>query len=255
MAAPIRLRPIPLFEAQWNQAALRAKKAAGERAFAMGFHLRAIADEDLSFPSFERCFSPGLKVQGLNRSGWFVSTGVDPAGPKRRGNAIVTIGVEPGRRRRYPLDIRYGAWKSTQLAEQLAMVNRIFQPAVIMVETNAYQTALVDWAKQSAGEGNDYWMKLEPTVTGANKASLEIGLPVLEVEFSNEGWRVPRGEYEDHPGDCSCGWCEWDKQIRYHPIAAETDLVMATWFARQGIAEWADVAGPRVTDLADLSVR
>ena len=241
MSVPIKLRSIPLWGTRWSKDALVAKRGENERAYDRGFRMMAFSDEEATFPGWKGCYAHGVSIGDIQRNGWLKYTGVDPSGSTRPGNAIVTVAVEPGSRRRYPCDVRVGAWRSDELAEQIQDVNNLLNPQVIMVENNAYQSALIDWA-QASKHNNDFWMKLEATTTGSNKNNQVLGLPGMQVEFSNGSWVVPHGEFEGHAVNCPCAWCRFDKEFRFHPLFASTDLVMATWFARQGIEMFSGIA-------------
>ncbi len=239
MALPIKLRPIKLCEGMgWNKEALKRRFAQGERAFARGFFLKAYSDEEATFPSYPKCRIPGVTVGELARSNWLKVSGVDLSSAKRPGNCILTAAVEPGTHRRFVLDVRYGAWKSNETCEQITIVDNLFRPSLIMVEDNAYQTALVDWALADK-EKHPWWMKVDPTTTtGPSKKSQKIGLPALQIEFDRGGWVFPLSEWEgatkeDPPPRGH--WARLDSEMRFHPIAEHSDGPMALWFARQGI--------------------
>jgi hypothetical protein len=243
---PVRLKSIPLWSPRWSAEALRARYNQDERSFERGFRLRAYSDEEMSFPGFEGCRMLGVSLGDIQRSNWPAYTGVDLSSKKRPGNAIVTIKIDPRTRRRYPVDVRFGAWKSNEVCEQLADVNSAYRPIVIMVEDNGYQAALIEWAQAWKG-ANDFWMKLEPiTTTSETKTNAELGLPALQVEFKNKAWVVPYSEYEHAtredkgpPGQ----WARWDYEFRNHPLATTSDGVMATWFARQGVELYGGATG------------
>lgn len=241
MSAPVKLRPIPLWEeGGWNRKALQRKKAnTPPSSFARGWWLLAADEGDYTFPGFRDCYTPGLPL-GLiqRRHDWPTVTGVDLSGKKRPGNAIVTVRVDPTTQRRYPVDLRAGAWRSHETVAQLAEVNATFGPSVIKVEDNGYQESLIDWIEVTRA---DFWHKVEATTTtGATKHSEEVGLQALQVEFQNHAWVIPSDEFESHPpGHMTkgCMWCRWAHEFTQHPLAQSSDFVMATWFARQGIEQ------------------
>lgn len=253
MTVPVKLRPIPLWsEGGWDQPFLEKKQQTTPRpSFNRGWRLIAATDEDISFPDFENCFVRGLSLGPIQRrQDWPAVTGVDLSGKKRPGNAIVTVRIDPTTRRRYPVDLRAGAWRSHETANQLADVYSTYRPTVIMVEDNGYQEALVDWIMTSK---MDFWPLVEPTTTtGHTKYNEEVGLPGLQVEFQNRAWCIPEDEFATHPpGHMTrgCMWCRWVYEFANHPIAATSDFVMATWFARQGIEQHGYTYEP--SDLSD----
>lgn len=240
MSIPIRLKSIPVWEPRWGVEALKKKCAEQRQTFERGFRLVALSEDERTFPSFERCYSYGVSLGEIQRSNWVKVTGVDLAGKKRPGNAIFTLAIDPSTSRRYPIDIRHGAWRSHETAAQIAEVNLLYRPNVIMVESNAYQQAIIDWCQANKGS-NDFWMKLEPTTTGEEKMDPELGLPGIQVELDNGGWVIARDKYETHEVSCPCSWCLWDREMRNHPVAAQMDTVMACWFARQGAERYGRV--------------
>ena len=239
MPLPTPLRPIPLWAGPWTEEALKKRYDDNPRSFDRGYRLRAWSDKESSFPSFEQCRTPGLVLGDIvRRTQWPAFTGVDLSGKKRPGNAIVTVRVDPVSRHRYPVDVRYLARAGPEVCESLNIVNEIFRPTVIMVEDNGYQESLLDWVGSEKAK-YPFWVKIEATTTtGGKKSDADKGLPSLEVEFKNKAWVVPYSEYEaaglDSPTP-ACHWVRWDNEFRFHPLAATTDGVMATWFARQGI--------------------
>jgi len=212
--------------------------------------MRAFDDSELSFPNFVKCREHSVKIGEITRAGWPMFTGVDLAGKDRPGTAIVTFALEPGTLRRYPVNVRLGAWTSPQTVGQLSDVLNAFPSIqVILVENNAYQQALVDWIRTI--QVSQLWLKVESfTTTGQNKANPIYGLPVLEAELSKRMWVIPYNEYEHHDPGCLCGWCVWDRQMSTYPHCPETDTVMATWFTRTALDRWMGIAGGINTNAA-----
>lgn len=226
----------------------------GERAFQRGFRMIAFSDDEITFPSFKDCYAYGITLGEIQRSNWFKVVGVDLSSDKRPGNGIVTVAVDPETARRYPIDIRAGAWKSNEVVDQLRDINAAYQPHVFMCEDNGYQEALIDWAQSRKGS-NDFWTKLMPTTTTAQtKKSIEIGLPSLQVEFRNQAWVIPASEFENLSPDENV-WARWDYEMRNHPLASTDDLVMATWFARQGIDLFSHIGRDASEDLSSVLQR
>lgn len=256
----VRLRDIPLWEEKWSTEALRQRRHQDERSYRRGFELVAKSDEEMSFPAFESCYAHGVSVGEIARSPWIKVLGVDLSGPRRPGNAIVALALNPQNGRRYPIDVRFGAWKSNETCEVISDMDRTYSPLIIMVEDNGYQTALIDWATADKSR-HPWWMKVEATTTGSNKRSETLGLPSLQVEFSHGAWVVPIDEYEGasaEEGGRRGAWARWDYEFRNHPLASTSDGVMATWFARQGldlVSVYVNAAGTGGTGLGDLGAR
>jgi hypothetical protein len=261
MGLPVKLKPIPLWRGHWGEQALRKRCSENERAFNRGFRLQAFSDDEATFPSFKGCRVPGIVLGDIIRNNrWPAFTGVDLSGKKRPGNCIFTAKVDPTTRRRYPVDVRFGKWRGSEVCEHLNEIDQQFKPIVIMVEDNAYQESLIDWVSDLKSRF-PFWVKVEATTTtGGKKGDAEKGLPGLEVEFKNKAWVVPYSEYEEATRDdpAPAGhWARWDYEFAQHPIAATTDGVMATWFARQGIEIFGGFGLPEgnAEKLGDVNVR
>lgn len=211
-----------------------------------GYAMNPISPGELKFPSWEKCRKTGFTLSQLWERKLPAYVGVDLSSKARPGNAIIAVGLEPPVMRRYVLEIRYGAWSSPDTAAALAEVCSHHNVQWIQVENNAYQQSIIDWVKREKANF-PYWMKIMPFTTGQGKADPQYGLPGLEVEFKNDAWVVPYGEYEGHPTTCVCDWCHLDQEVRQYPRAATSDGVMAMWFARDAANKWVPRAGgPRV---------
>lgn len=204
--------------------------------------MKAHSSDEKLLPSFPQCEVPGVVLGDIQRrTSWPAFVGVDLAGRKRRGNAIVGVRLDPSSMRRYPAYVRYVAGTSVQVANAIAEVDRLLSPSVIKVENNGYQEALKDWIT-SAKDKYPFWLKIEETRTeDGNKHDAEKGLPGLEVEFFNRSWVFPLSEYEgstrEDPDPVRADWARLAEEISDYPIAASSDGLMALWFARQAIVE------------------
>jgi hypothetical protein len=238
MNPSIKLPPIPTWKAKHSVETLK-EAMTDPYTFSRGYRMEAITPGELLFPSFDSCIQHGLTAGELRARKMPTYLGVDLAGKKRKGNAIVGVGLAANNRRAL-VDVRFGAWRSPDTAKNIGEVHDHHNTQFIQVESNAYQEALIDWIKEG---GLNYWMKVEAFTTGANKNDPDIGLAVLEVEFHNQGWIIPGGEFEGHPPNCACDWCRLVAEIRGYPKYSSTDGLMALWFARDALAKWAPVRG------------
>lgn len=233
---------LPLWEEKWHKKALVKKCGTTEyskRSFDLGFRLKPLSASDMTYPSFRNCIEYGISPsQVVDHKRWIFYTGVDLSSKKRKGNVIFTMGFNPITKIKIPVEIRKGAWTSPEVARQLAEVDRIYGPDILMVETNALQTALVEWIQECSSE-YIFWDRVGSYQTQGNIKRSEAGLPRLETEFSNHSWRVLMDS--KHPADCDCGFCSWINEMSSHPHNTDADCVMACWFAaeacREGISE------------------
>ncbi len=215
----------------------------GEIAFNRALKQKPYSHSDRAFPHFENCVSPSVRFEDEARravgEGWKIFTGVDPSSKKRKGNAIVTIGIDNAGVT-HAIDSRIGAWSSPDLAEELNKVDHQFKPLVFAVEDNSMQAALIEWV-QTYKEGFTWWDRIFPfQTTGKNKHNESMGIRTLDIEFANRAWIVPSahwniGEHESEntAHSSGCGQCLLIHSLRWYPLDKRyTDLVMAAWFAR-----------------------
>lgn len=91
----------------------------------------------------------------------------------------------------------HGASYNQQIAK-IAELNRNFKYNVIMGEDNAFQTVMLQVAK-------DAGLKIIPHTTGTNKYDLKSGLPALSTLFEQSKIKLPRGdEYSRNMTDLLC---------------------------------------------------
>lgn len=170
---------------------------------------------------------------------WDVYAGVDLSGAKRRGNVIFVLAIGPNNMRKC-LDIRMGAWESPQTAREIDKVAHEFNPKLIFVENNAYQTALIEFITDMDLHSAQY---VQGFKTGSNKLNAEIGLPSLDVQFSQQQWRisVPHGEHEivekasgSGIQGCACGRCCFIRDVLNYTGHDKTpDTIMACFIAKE----------------------
>lgn len=219
---------IPLWE-YWNKTRLLERLSViGLRSFNRGFRQNALSDDDRTFPSCDKIFRHDVPANSISQ--YFPRIcGIDPFG---QWVVIYTIAVNPHNHQRICVEIRRGKWQPRQTINEIVDVWRRHNPAVMVVENNASQDAIIQWAHQIGGLD----MPIVPFTTGAQKANLDFGLPSLEVEFSNGAWMIPCQGVDfalDHEHPIVAHYNE----LRGHPVHATADTVMAQWFAREG-ARW-----------------
>ena len=98
---------------------------------------------------------------------------------------------------------------------------------LVLVESNAYQGALLEWM----GETLDP-LPLKAYITGSQKMNPSLGLPTLAVEMERGLWHIPLGDQE-HLAGCTCGLCLWLGEMAEYPLGQHDDLVMACFLARE----------------------
>jgi len=213
---------IPLWD-KWPKEKLIARcREIGTRAFDRGYRQEALSDEDRTFNYYLNIFKKGISIGDMVGRDWPRVGGMDPFG---QWVVIFTLAISP-QGRRYPVEIRRGKWDSKKAVMELIDAYRVHKHQLICVENNAAQDAILQWALEKGGAS----MPLVPFVTGIQKAHPELGLPGMNVEFENGSWVVPDLE---HSPDCQCAWCVWKQELKTHPVGTTSDVVMASWFARE----------------------
>jgi hypothetical protein len=214
---------IPLWEDAWpKEKLIKRFKEIGSRAFNRGYRQVALSDDDRTMPSYLKRFKYGVRIHDIVRPDWPRVIGMDPFG---QWVVIFTLALGPNGKR-YPVEIRRGKWGPKESVLQLVDAFITHRAQLVVVENNAAQEAIVQWALEMGKQ-----MPVWPFVTGKQKADPMIGLPGLEVEFSNDSWVVAMGG--DHEPDCKCNFCAWKGEMQMHPVGSTADIIMASWFARE----------------------
>lgn len=235
---------LPGWASHWPAKALRQRHLSiGDRAFMQGYRMKAYADSDYVLPNFAKALELGKSErvpEGVVPNNWITFMGVDLAGKVRPGNALFCGAMETSTGITRPLEARLIKASSPKVANAIGDLNNRWHCQAIMVENNAYQGALIEWIEDSK-EKFPWWQNIIPFTTGSNKADPILGVPGMDVEFSNGGWRIPgdlNPEVNGHNIGCSCASCLWVSQMQNYPHSAQVDLVMACWFFRECCRRW-----------------
>lgn len=205
--------------------------------YAYGEDWRKISDEDLR--DKETGIHPNVGEPGYVDPSWPRFTGVDLSGRGRRGNVIFTIAMSPDEVR-HVVDVRMGAWSAPDMARQIDEVAREHHPLAIFVENNGYQNALIEMIRDMelscAGLVNGFH-------TGQNKMKPDIGLPSIDVQFSQGLWRISiphdEDEYDQRSPNaqgCVCPVCTFvrdAKTLTFEDLKVTPDTVMACWISKE----------------------
>jgi len=209
----------------WNKEALiTQRKDIGARAFDRGYRQDAINDEDRTFPSSDSIFDWNGNTNHIDNH-WPRVTGMDPFG---QAIVIFTLAINPHTHRKELVELRRGKWKSKEAILQLVDAWITNRSQIIVVENNAAQDAIIQWAKEIGRTS----IPIVPFCTGKQKADPIYGLPSLEVEFANGSWNIPCGHID--PLDAEEPINVLKKELKGHPVASSWDCIMAMWFAKVG---------------------
>jgi hypothetical protein len=228
----------------------------GQKAYQKGFRQRPQASGDLFFPNFlpgrVYVYSEDWKLASdsshpsyFDRT-WPVYIGCDMSSAKRRGTVIFILGIRPDGVKQV-LDIKMAPsqgpyWDQPTFCYQLEAAYLEYRPRLIFVESNTLQEEIIKWFPTM---GLTCHNVIQPFHTGKiNKMDREIGLPGLDIEFSQGGWRVPVPHPRHHivelnPKDsttCGCPLCTfiWDMQtFTYDDIDVTPDTAIGAWIAKE----------------------
>ena len=269
---PVKFKQ-PGWPSYWGPQALKDQEGLIKgRAFERGFRQKPQSSEDLIFPSLaddyhndkQQIIKYGLdwrRLQDAEREDydevknkknlfyvdpdWPRYIGCDLSGKARRGTVIFTIALSPSGIR-HVLDIRIGSWGAgPEFVRQLRKVDDtiLLKPRRIFVENNAIQEAVIDNIKEMGG---DFANKVHPFRTGNNKMDPVIGLPGIDVQFSERRWKiavphkknVPSHPDKKNPTLCICGICEYIRDattVTSEDIASNNtpDTVAAHFIAKE----------------------
>lgn len=233
---------LALWSAQWTSDLLKRKhEDIGDRAFAQGYRMRPYAEGERTFQHWADAIELGAE-ESVKPSVWPLPDnlyffGVDISGPARPGNVIFVAAVDPQYRCR-PAHVEVIQGSSPELARAITRLSAIYRPKIVMVENNATQSAILEWASELPREYPWQAVLFPWTTTSVNKWDATVGLPGLDVEFERGQWIVPAWLSPAHRMDCQCGACQWVREMRDHPMHETTDCVMAMWFARNAIRKY-----------------
>lgn len=222
--------------------------------FRRKYQLIAAGDEDRMFAGFDkRTIYPGTvgEAMGLDsgsgtpqvtlkeRRRFLFGWGYDISSSVRPGDVLFLGAVDRLTHRLYPVEIHMGnSWRISQVIDFIENARtRGFEPSFIRVENNGVQEKIVDEIRTEARRRSVNWSSLiQAHTTGRNKASAEMGLPALNLEFEQGNFIWPAKEAEKNPT-----WRTAESQFEIcprFPRPGETpDIPMAVWFFYWGARE------------------
>jgi len=224
----------PIWEEYWTKEKLLERyNSMPLRAFARAFANLPISREDAVFDKekIEQCIvysDPKVYLKKCD----YVIMGVDLAISKKKGSANTAIFIMGVMKKKndykyVALHCEYGKWSSPETVNAIEKNYKDWKVDVIVVESNQYQEALIQWLEE--------FNKSLPVVshyTTSMKHDPEIGLPSMAIEFQTQKWIIPMGKMP-HSSDCVCGKCKWIEELTMYPFGETSDLVMASYFARE----------------------
>lgn len=159
-------------------------------------------------------------------------TGVDLGIGRKKDNdqtVLFTVYLDE-RGRRVVADIQAGRWSAPDILARIAHVVHRFA-SIVYVEDVGAQDFLLQWASEQGLPVKGY------TTTAGNKYSPEFGIESLAVEMRNGQWVIPSGATGQDVGPEVEAWIS--EMLFYDPNGHTGDRLMASWFAREAVREFA----------------
>jgi len=222
----------PIWEEHWSKEKLIERyNSMPLRAFARAFALLPISREDAVFnrENIETCIvynDPKYYREKCD----YVIIGVDLAISQKKtaaNTAIFVMGVIKEKNKLVALHAEYGKWTSPETVNAITKNFEDWKADIIIVENNQYQEALIQWLNEFNRE-----LPVQAHFTTSAKHDPEIGLPSMALEFERKKWIIPMGKLP-HDVDCKCGKCKWIEELTMYPFGETSDIVMASYFARE----------------------
>jgi hypothetical protein len=223
---------------RWSAERIERKRLElGPAESARQLDVMARSDEDARFKSawIEVALQAGQKMYVephllATPKGCRVVCGVDLAVSTKRTadlTVLFTALVYPDGRRRV-LHIRSGRWAGPEIVDRVREVRRLFEPEVIVVESNAAQAYIAQMVEKMEGA-----QSVVGYTTGSGERSLPWQVEQLAAEFARGVWMLPSGDDGRtlHPEVAAFA----KDLLFYSPSAHTPDRVAACCFCRYGI--------------------
>jgi len=231
---------LPLWSKFTTEHLKQKKSELGERDFDRGFRLVPYSDADKTFSFFGCCCHFGIdpRTVVVNESNWVFIGGIDFSGTKRPGTVLQIIAMHRITGLKVPVYLKLYR-KSSDLVNGIVETFKEFGVELYMAENNGVQDVIIDLLSTALGETKykKYNIKIEGFLTGRNKIDNVVGLPSIDKELEKREWMFcyPCLEtdliienIEKDP------WAKHYQEHFNHPFFSTTDIVMTTWFCREG---------------------
>lgn len=219
---------------------MELKEEVGSTSFRKSYQNEAMGGEDAIFQYawLERAKKRGTNrtlVYRLNYSEWdlgsmTIAMGVDLAISTKDESdycAFAVVGMlKDGTKIPLHLSEQKLSFGGTQ--KVIKDLYRRFNPEIIVVESNAYQQALVRDMQENTS------LPIKGYSTGGEKYDEEVGLNSLAVEFENDKWILPYSSASPITIEIVDKLVEGMKRF---PSGHTADILMATWFANGGLRQ------------------
>lgn len=210
----------------------------GDRDYKRGFELKPYSDADKTFPNFEDCCKYGINPELIldDQRNWIFGAGIDFAGTKRPGTVMVVAALNKNTGIKIPVRL-YALTNPSELPNKIVEAWKDFG-CFFIAENNAVQEALIEMLQTTLDRSvySRYNIKIDSFNTGKNKADPISGLPSIQKEFEKNEWMFcfPKRYGPEEGINEKDLWNRYYHEFKHMPFFRSTDLVLATWFVREG---------------------
>jgi len=213
----------PIFPQVWSleRLAQRKRELQDEREYRRQFfNIPPTSDVFISKEIINSYLDEGIKI-GECEKGMGCYVGVDLSGGGSRDCTCIFVIAKDGNKIRV-VDIKAGKWSINEIIDKVMLVQTIYEPRAIFIESNVGQSYVVQLL-------NERDIEAVPFHTSSNKNDRKIGVDSVIREISEGRWKIPSGESNDEIN-------QWINEIlRYDGRSHVGDRLMASWIARQAM--------------------
>lgn len=227
-------RTLEHWHEKWSKEELKVNASRlGIRAFNRGKRQRPYSAEDtlFNYDSVVGSLKWALTREDAIPPEWPRYLGADLSSDKRPGTCIIVIARDPKTGKKKLVEIRRGNWGwSTRTANTIVDLFDKHGCRLGFVENNVAQETMLELIRTLHGKD----IPLRGYTTGKQKADPLEGLPGLAVEFENDAWEFPlKHVVGEKPYMASSEVDEMVliRELLEYPQGANSDTVMALWFA------------------------
>lgn len=218
-------------------------RTALEQKAAMSVEQFQLVYQNVDTPGFGASFPPDVlershdpaRYQGHFDPSWMLVLGVDPAGANAQAGytAMVVLAVDPVSGRRYLVDlVNQKQMKAPQIMDQIFDWSEKYPLRELRVEVNGLQAQIFQYNQELQTKMANRGVRVVPHITHGNKGGKwdpQFGVEAMSTLYHNGVISTPWQDINSREK-----FKQLEAQLQQFPMGAQSDLVMAMWFAELG---------------------
>lgn len=216
-------------------------RTALEQKAAMSVEQFQLVYQNVDTPGFGASFPPDVlershdpeRFQGQFDPSWSLILGVDPAGANAQAGftAMVILAVDPVSGRRYLVDlVNQKQMKAPQIMDQIFDWSERYPLRELRVEVNGLQSQIFQYNEELQAKMANRGVRVVPHTTHkGNKFDPNFGVEAMSTLYHNGVISTPWKDLNTREK-----FKQLEEQLQQFPMGAQSDLVMAMWFAELG---------------------